>query len=41
MKSMFRILALSTTCLLFAVGNSHAVCYWRAWSRRAVDPRRP
>ena len=27
MKSMFRILALSTTYLLFAVGNSHAVCY--------------
>jgi len=26
MKSMFQILALSTTCLLFAVGNSHAVC---------------
>ena len=27
MKSMFRILALSTTCLLFAMGSSHAVCY--------------
>ena len=27
MKSMFQIFALSTTCLLFAVGNSHAVCY--------------
>ena len=26
MKSMFRIFALSTTCLLFAVGSSHAVC---------------
>ena len=27
MESMFRILALSTACLLFAVGGSHAVCY--------------
>jgi len=27
MKSMFRIVALSTACLLFAVGGSHAVCY--------------
>jgi hypothetical protein len=26
MKSMFRILALSTTCLLFAAGSSHAAC---------------
>ncbi len=26
MKSMFKILALSTTCLLFAAGSSHAVC---------------
>ena len=27
MKSMFRILALSTTCLVFAVSSSHAVCH--------------
>ena len=27
MESMFRILALSATCLLFAVGSSHAVCH--------------
>ena len=27
MKSMFRTLALSATCLLFAVSSSHAVCY--------------
>ena len=27
MKSMLRILALSTTCLLFAMGSSHAVCH--------------
>jgi hypothetical protein len=27
MKSMLRILALSTICLLFAVGSSHAVCH--------------
>ena len=27
MKSMFRISALSTTFLLFAVGSSHAVCH--------------
>jgi hypothetical protein len=27
MKSMFRILALSTICLLLAVGSSHAVCH--------------
>ena len=26
MKSMFRIVALSTTCLLFAVGSGHAAC---------------
>ena len=27
MKAMFQILALSTACLLFAVGSSHAVCH--------------
>jgi hypothetical protein len=27
MKSMFRILALSTTCLLFAAASSHAACH--------------
>jgi hypothetical protein len=27
MESMFRILALSATCLLFAVGSAHAVCH--------------
>ena len=31
MKSMFQILALSTTCLIFAAGNSHAVCYGSAF----------
>ena len=31
MKSMFQILALSTTCLLFAAGSSHAVCYHSAF----------
>src|SRR5882672_8434711 len=31
MKSMFRILALSTTCLLFAVGSSHAECHGSAF----------
>ncbi len=31
MKSMLRILALSTTCLLLAVGSSHAVCYTSAF----------
>jgi hypothetical protein len=31
MKSMFRALALSTTCLLFAVGSSHAVCHGSAF----------
>jgi len=29
LKPMFRTLALSTTCLLFAVGSSHAACYER------------
>jgi len=27
MKSMFRTLALSTTCFLFATGSSHAICH--------------
>lgn len=31
MKSVFWILALSTTCLLFAVSGSHAVCYESAF----------
>ena len=31
MKSMFRILALSTTCLLFAVSISHAACHVSAF----------
>ena len=31
MKSMFRIAALSTTCLLFAVGSSHAACHGSAF----------
>jgi hypothetical protein len=31
MKPMFRTLALSTTCLLFAVGSSHAACYETAF----------
>ena len=31
MKSMFRILALSTVCLLFAVGSGHAVCLGSAF----------
>ncbi len=31
MKSMFRILALSTICLLFEVGSSHAVCHQSAF----------
>ena len=31
MKSMFRILALSTICFLFAVSGSHAVCYGSAY----------
>ena len=31
MKSMFRILVLSTACLLFAVANSHAVCLGSAF----------
>ena len=31
MKSMFRILALSMTCLLLTVGRSHAVCHQSAF----------
>jgi len=31
MKSMFRLLVLSTTFLFFAAGNSHAVCYGSAF----------
>jgi len=31
MKSMFRILALSMTCLLLAVGSSHAACFESAF----------
>jgi len=31
MKSMFQILTLSTTCLLFAVGSSHAECHGSAF----------
>jgi hypothetical protein len=31
MKSVFRILGLSTTCLLLAVSSSHAVCYESAF----------
>ena len=31
MKSMFRIAALSMTCLLFAVGSSHAACHGSAF----------
>jgi hypothetical protein len=31
MKSMFRIAALSTACLLFAVGSSHAACHGSAF----------
>ena len=31
MRSIFRILALSTTCLLFATGGSHATCYGSAF----------
>ena len=30
MKSMFRTLVLSATCLLFAVSSGHAVCYHSA-----------
>lgn len=31
MKSMFGIAAVSTTCLLFAVGSSHAACHGSAF----------
>ena len=31
MKSIFQILALSTACLLFAVGSGHAVCHRSAF----------